>query len=58
MDSLLSPVFSLFVLLTLRCFIPVALTLGLAWLLKHWREGNQAATTTMGPGSSDSPPQA
>jgi hypothetical protein len=60
MDSLLSHISSLVILLSLRCFLPLAITLGAAWLLKHWCKRNEA-TSPIGsatePGLSDSSPQ-
>jgi hypothetical protein len=59
MDNLLSLISSLFVLLSLRCFLPLAITLGFAWLMKQWCKRNDAISQTNSrtkPGFSDPSP--
>jgi uncharacterized membrane protein AbrB (regulator of aidB expression) len=59
MDSLLYHIPSLLVLLSLRCFLPLAITLVVAWLLKRWEKRNETSSVTgaaIKPGLSDSSP--
>lgn len=59
MDSLFSNISSLLALFSLRCFLPLVVTLSVSWLLKRWLKCidiPSAMSPAIGPKPSDSQP--